>query len=48
MQRMELSFIAKLPDSHRSLIGEGQPVILDITVIAVEDAENEKEADPTR
>jgi hypothetical protein len=45
---MELSFIAKLPSSQRSLIGEGQPVILEITVIAVEDAEKEMEADPTR
>jgi hypothetical protein len=32
MQRMELSLLAKLPGSQRSLITEGQPVILEITV----------------
>jgi hypothetical protein len=32
MQRMELSLVAKLPSSQRSLIGEGQPVVLEITV----------------
>ena len=31
MQRMELSFIAKVPDASRSLIAEGQPVISEIT-----------------
>jgi hypothetical protein len=32
MQRLELSLLAKLPGSQRSLITEGQPVILGIVV----------------
>jgi hypothetical protein len=32
MQRLELSLLAKLPSNQRSLITEGQPVILEITV----------------
>jgi len=36
MQRMELSLLAKLPSGQRSLITEGQPVILEIVVIEVE------------
>ena len=36
MQRMELSLLAKLPGSQRSLITEGQPVILEIVVTEVE------------
>jgi hypothetical protein len=32
MQRMDLSLVTKLPSSHRSLITEGQPVVLEITV----------------
>jgi len=32
MQRMELSLLTKLPNSHRSLITEGQPVVLEIIV----------------
>jgi hypothetical protein len=32
MQRMELSLVAKLPSSQRSLLTEGQPVILEIVV----------------
>lgn len=32
MQRMELSLVTKLPSSQRSLITEGQPVVLEITV----------------
>lgn len=31
MQRLELSLLAKLPSSQRSLITEGQPMILEIT-----------------
>jgi hypothetical protein len=31
MQRMELSFITKVPDCSRSLVTEGQPVILKST-----------------
>jgi hypothetical protein len=32
MQRMELSLLTKLPSSYRSLITEGQPVVLEIIV----------------
>ena len=32
MQRMELSLLTKLPSSQRSLIADGQPVVLDIGV----------------
>jgi len=32
MQRMELSLLARLPGSQRSLIMEGQPVVLEIIV----------------
>jgi hypothetical protein len=32
MQRLELSLLAKLPGNQRSLITEGQPVILGIVV----------------
>jgi hypothetical protein len=32
MQRMELSFLAALPSSQRSLIPDGQPVIAEIVV----------------
>lgn len=39
MQRMELSFLGKLPGSQRSMITEGQPVVLEIVVTEVKDAE---------
>ena len=39
MQRMELSFIAALPSSQRSLIAEGQPVIHEIVVTEAKDAD---------
>jgi hypothetical protein len=39
MQRLELSLLAKLPTSRRSLITEGQPVVLDILVTKTDDAE---------
>jgi hypothetical protein len=32
MQRMNLALVAKLPSHQRSLIEEGQPVVLEITV----------------
>ena len=38
MQRMELSLLTKLPSSQRSLIPDGQPVILEIMVTEAEDA----------
>ena len=39
MQRMELSFLGKLPSIHRSLIIEGQPVILEIVVTGAKETE---------
>ena len=39
MQRMELSFLAALPSNQRSLIVEGQPVIHEIVVTEVKDAD---------
>jgi hypothetical protein len=41
MQRMELSLIAKVPESSRPLAEEGKPVILEIIV-----NENDLEAEP--
>jgi hypothetical protein len=38
MQRLELSLLAKLPSTQRSLITEGQPMILDIAVTESKDA----------
>jgi hypothetical protein len=35
MQRQELSLLAKLPSSQRSLITEGQPVVLEIAVTEI-------------
>jgi len=32
MQRMNLALVTKLPSHQRSLIEEGQPVVLEITV----------------
>jgi len=32
MQRMNLSLVTKLPSSQRSLIEDGEPVVLEITV----------------
>ena len=32
MQRMELSLLTKLPSNQRSLIADGQPVVLEIVV----------------
>ena len=31
MQRMELSFLAALPSSQRSLVADGQPLVAEIT-----------------
>ena len=39
MQRMELSFLGKLPNSQRALITEGQPMVLEIVVTEAADAE---------
>ena len=37
MQRMDLSFLTKLPASQRSLITEGQPMIFEIAITEVKD-----------
>ena len=42
MQRLELSQLAKLPKSQRSLITEGQPVVLEIAIKEIEHQKNEK------
>ena len=41
MQRMELAFVTILPTHQRSLIVDGQPSIHHISVIEVQDKENE-------
>jgi len=40
MQRMELSFLAALPSSQRSLIPEGQPVVIEIVVTEAKDVKS--------
>ena len=39
IQRLELSSLNTLPANQRSLVPDGQPLILEITVTAVEEAE---------
>ena len=39
IQRMELSFLVALSGNQRSLIPDGQPVVLDLAVTEVKDAE---------
>ncbi len=43
LQQMELAFIAKLPDSQRRLIAEGQPVILEIVVAEMKTVSEERQ-----
>jgi hypothetical protein len=45
MQRMELSFLAALPSSQRSLVAEGQPVIVEIVVAETKDVEKRAQKD---
>jgi hypothetical protein len=45
MQRLELSLLAKLANSQRNLITEGQPIILDIVVTEVKDLEKRAKDD---
>jgi hypothetical protein len=40
MQRLELSFLAALSGNQRSLIPDGQPVVLEIAVREINDMEN--------
>jgi len=44
MQRMELSFLAALPSSHRSLVPDGQPVIHEIAVTEAKSSNEESSA----
>ena len=37
MQRLELSYLAALPSHQRSLIPEGQPVVIDLKVVEASD-----------
>lgn len=39
MQRMELSLLTKLPSSQRPLVTDGQPLIVEITVMETKDVE---------
>ena len=43
MQRMDLSFLTKLPANQRSLITEGQPMIFEIVVTEVESQQKRAE-----
>lgn len=45
MQRLELSFLAKLPSNQRNLITEGQPVIVEIVVTEAKDVEKRAQKD---
>lgn len=45
MQRLELSFLGTLPSGQRSLIAEGQPVVVGIVVTEVKDAEEKQPAE---
>lgn len=45
MQRLELSFLGTLPSSQRSLVAEGQPVVVKIAVTEVNDTENKQPAE---
>jgi len=47
MQRMELSFLAALPSNHRSLISDGQPVVLEVEVTEAKPPHEQPEAIPT-
>ena len=44
MQRMELSFLAALPSSQRSLVAEGQPVIVEILVTEMKPSDKQPQA----
>ena len=46
MQRQELSFLGMLPSGQRSLIAEGQPVVLRIQVAETKDAESRPQVEP--
>jgi hypothetical protein len=41
LQRLELSLLAKLPNSQQSLVPNGQPVIIEIVVMEAKDVEKQ-------
>ena len=43
MQRMELSFLAALPSSQRSLVPDGQPVIVEIIVTEMKSSDKQSQ-----
>jgi len=45
MQRLELSFLGTLPSGQPSLIAEGQPLVLEIAVTELKDAEDKEPAE---
>jgi hypothetical protein len=47
LQRMELSFLGAFPSSQRSLVAEGQPVIVEIVVTETKDAEKRAQDAPS-
>jgi hypothetical protein len=48
MQRMELSFLATLPGNQRSLVPDGQPVILEIAVTNEEEPASVRRSEDTK
>jgi len=46
MQRSELSLLTTLCGKQRSLIPDGQPVVVEIAVVEVNDAEKRAKEDP--
>jgi hypothetical protein len=45
MQRMELSFLAALPSNHRSIIPDGQPIILQVILTEANSHENRTQSE---
>ncbi len=46
MQRMNLALVTKLPSHQRSLIEEGQPIVLEIVVTEMKEAESAVKVQP--
>ena len=42
MQRMELSLLTTLPGKERSLVPDGQPVVLEVVITDIKDAETQE------
>jgi hypothetical protein len=42
IQRMELSFLSKVPSGQRNVIPEGQPIILEIHLLTVQNGSKSK------